>query len=84
MMEPSFFYGAMYVNYALTVAISVAAFIIGKIFINLSLLQTFAFILLVLFLLIPVTLRLSRIIWINMFVSYDEKYLKTSSKEKVI
>ncbi|CAA0155807.1 conserved hypothetical protein [Tenacibaculum maritimum] len=83
-MEPSFFYGAMYVNYALTVAISVAAFIIGKIFINLSLLQTFAFILLVLFLLIPVTLRLSRIIWINMFVSYDEKYLKTSSKEKVI
>lgn len=84
MMEPSFFYGAMYVNYALTVAISVAAFVIGKIFINLSLLQTFAFILLVLFLLIPVTLRLSRIIWINMFVSYDEKYLKTSSKEKVI
>ncbi|CAA0166993.1 conserved hypothetical protein [Tenacibaculum maritimum] len=83
-MEPSFFYGAMYVNYALTVAISVAAFVIGKIFINLSLLQTFAFILLVLFLLIPVTLRLSRIIWINMFVSYDEKYLKTSSKEKVI
>ena len=70
MMEPSFFYGAMYVNYGLTVAISVATFIISKLFLGFTLLQSFAAILIVLFLLIPVTLRLSRSIWINMFVKY--------------
>ena len=36
-IEPSFFYGAMYVSYGLTVAIGVAAFIIAKVFLGFSL-----------------------------------------------
>ena len=72
MIEPSFFYGAMYVNYGLTVALSVAIFIISKVIFNLSLLQSFLAIIIALIILVPVNLRLSRILWINMFVSYQK------------
>lgn len=73
MMEPSFFFGAMYVNYALAVALCVIIFIITKVFLGLSILQSFTTIIITSLLLTPVTLRLSRIIWINFFVSYDKK-----------
>ena len=70
MIEPSFFYGAMYVNYGLTVGISIATFIISALIFNLSLLESFIPIVAVLILTTPFTIRLSRIIWINLFVSY--------------
>ncbi|WP_375241085.1 DUF983 domain-containing protein [Polaribacter sp.] len=76
MMEPSFFYGAMYVNYGITVALSVATFLISSLIFNLGLLQSFAAIIITLILLAPVNLRLSRILWINMFVSYEPKTKK--------
>ncbi len=40
-IEPSFFYGAMYVSYALGVAVSVAAFIIAFVFFGTSLKTSF-------------------------------------------
>ena len=76
MIEPSFFYGAMYVNYGLTVAISVATFIITKLFLSLTLLQSFVSVFIVLLLLAPVNLRLSRILWINMFIKFNPKAKK--------
>src|SRR6187431_2432578 len=72
-IEPSFFYGAMYVSYGLTVAIGVAAFIISKVFIGLSLLQSFIAIIVALIILMPVTARLARNIYINIFVHYDKE-----------
>lgn len=72
MMEPSFFYGAMYVNYGITVAISILVFLISTLLFKLSLLQSFITIILALILLAPLNLRLSRILWINMFVGYDK------------
>ncbi len=72
MMEPSFFFGAMYVNYGLSVALFVAIFIIAKVFIGLTILQSFISIIVVSLLLTPINLRLSRIIWINMFVGYNK------------
>ncbi|WP_368384474.1 hypothetical protein [Polaribacter sp. AHE13PA] len=75
-MEPSFFYGAMYVNYGLTVALSVAVFVISSLIFGLSLLQCFAAIVIALLILAPFNLRLSRIIWINMFVHFDKKFKK--------
>ena len=79
-IEPSFFYGAMYVSYALTVAIGVAAFIISKVFIGLGLIESFVAIILSLIVLMPITARIARNIYINMFVSYkpnskDEKHI---------
>lgn len=77
MMEPSFFYGAMYVNYGLTVGISIATFVIATLFFNLSLVESFIPIVIVLVLTAPLTIRLSRIIWINLFVKYDPNEIKT-------
>jgi uncharacterized protein (DUF983 family) len=79
MIEPSFFYGAMYVNYGITVAISISTFLVAKLIFNGSLLQSFAAIFIALIVLAPVNLRLSRIIWIHLFIAFDEKYNKNVS-----
>lgn len=76
MLEPSFFYGAMYVGYAITVAMSVITFILVNMFLEITLLESFAAIFIVLLIMMPLNLRLSRILWINMFVAYDKKTLK--------
>ena len=70
-IEPSFFYGAMYVSYAVNVALGVAAFIIAHVFIKLNLKESFAAIIGSLVVFYPLVLRVSRNIYINMFVSYD-------------
>lgn len=73
MMEPSFYFGAMYVNYAIAVALFVAIFIISKVFLGFSILHSFITVIIISLLLTPISLRLSRIIWINFFVSYNKK-----------
>ena len=70
-IEPSFFYGAMYVSYAVGVAFAVAAFIISYFFIGLGRLNTFFVITGTLIVFFPIILRLSRNIWINFFFKYD-------------
>ena len=72
-IEPSFFYGAMYVSYGLNVAIGIAAFIISFVIFGASLKAAFISIIASLILLFPFVLRWSRNIYINMFVSYDPK-----------
>lgn len=76
MMEPSFFFGAMFVNYALTVAIGVATFVISKVILGLTINQSLVSIIAALILFTPVGLKLARLIWINIFVSYDKKFDK--------
>ena len=76
MIEPSFFYGAMYVSYALNVALMVATFIISKVLLNINLINTFIAVIFVLILLFPFVTRLARNIYINMFISYDVKFKK--------
>ena len=71
MIEPAFFYGAMYVSYGVNVAIGIAAFIIAYVFLHLSLKVSFIAIVTSLIVLYPLVLRISRNIYINMFVSYD-------------
>lgn len=73
MMEPSFFYGAMYVGYAITVAMSIAIFILTTVIFKQSLLTSFIGVVGVLILSAPYTLKLSRIIWINIFVNFEDK-----------
>lgn len=82
MIEPSFFYGAMYVNYALTVGIGIITFIISTLFFNLKLLESLVPIIVVLFLTAPIALRLSRIIWINFFVHFDSKVSKNIKNDQ--
>jgi len=75
-IEPSFFYGAMYVSYALNVALSVAAFVISYLIFKSSLKFAFITIIVINVVLFPFVLRWSRNIYINFFVSFDEKYKK--------
>ena len=70
-IEPSFFYGAMYVSYGVNVALGIAAFIIAHVFIGLELVPSFIAIVVTLLVLYPPILRISRNMYINMFVSYD-------------
>ena len=79
-IEPSFFYGAMYVSYGLGVAFAVAAFITSYFFIGLEVIPSFFSIVFVLIAFMPIIMRLSRNIWINMFLSYD-KHAKHRASE---
>lgn len=70
-IEPSFFFGAMYVSYGIGVALAVAAFIISSVFLGASLITSFMAIIGILILLMPIIMRIARNIWINFFVDYD-------------
>ena len=75
-IEPSFFYGSMYVSYAVGVAFSVATFMITFIVFESSLILSFMAIVATLIGLMPVIMRVSRNIWINLFMSYDASLAK--------
>jgi hypothetical protein len=71
-MEPSFFYGAMYVSYGLGVGLSILVFCISYLLLHASILVSFVAIMGCLFLLMPVIMRLARNIWINFFIHYQQ------------
>ncbi len=75
-MEPSFFYGAMYVSYGVGIAFAVATFIIAKLFLATTLLNTFIAIIGTLIVFMPINMRVSRNIWINMFIKYNPNAIK--------
>lgn len=79
--EPGFYYGAAYVSYGLTVALWVAVFVALTVFDAIGI-MTYSFFddallflgigIGLLLLLFPIVYRLSRSIWINLFVKYRE------------
>ena len=71
MMEPSFFYGAMYVSYGVGIAFAVAAFIISYLFLGSSLKTAFIAIVATMIVFYPIVIRISRNIWINIFMHFD-------------
>ena len=73
-MEPSFFYGAMYVSYGLNVAVGIAAFVISFVVLHSTITQSLYAIFGSLIVFYPIIMRLSRNIYINMFISYDKKF----------
>ncbi|WP_028289576.1 DUF983 domain-containing protein [uncultured Olleya sp.] len=75
-IEPSFFYGSMYVSYGVGIAFAVAAFIISYVFLGSSTTTAFVAIIFTLVVFYPIIVRLSRNIWINIFMSYDKKLAK--------
>ncbi len=70
-LEPSFFYGAMYVSYAFQIALFVAVFVAIQVLYPQA--DTWVYIVGVIggvLLLFPVIIRYSRTIWIHIFVKY--------------
>jgi len=76
-IEPSFFYGSMYVSYGVGIVFAFAAFIISYGVFESSRNTAFISIVLTMIISLPIILRLSRNIWINMFMSYDKKLLES-------
>ncbi|MDO5968284.1 DUF983 domain-containing protein [Flavivirga aquimarina] len=75
-IEPSFFYGSMYVSYPVGIAFATAAFVISFFVFKASIHVIFISIIATLIVCMPIILRLSRNIWINFFISYDKSFAK--------
>jgi uncharacterized protein (DUF983 family) len=71
-MEPSFFFGAMFVSYALSVGVAIVTFLISVYVFNTTLKESFLYIILLLVVTMPLALRYSRNIWINIFVHFKK------------
>ncbi len=69
--EVGFFYGAMYVSYALTVALWVTLAVAIFTFYTMNPWLFLGIGVIALFLLLPIIYRMSRAIWLNIFVQYD-------------
>ena len=82
-IETGFFYGAMYVNYALTVAISVAAFILTYLIYPDT--PYWVYIIVILGALVglaPITYRAGRLIWMNFFNGYNPNAIENHKQNK--
>ena len=79
-IEPSFFYGSMYVSYGVGVAFAVASFVISYFFFDAGRMTAFIVIVATLIAFMPIIMRLSRNIWINMFMNYDKVLAKKKPK----
>ena len=84
-LEPGFWYGTGYVSYALYVALSAATFVAWWVIIGVStddnrIFGWLIFNAVLIVVLQPWIMRLSRGIYLNFFVSYNENYDKDESK----
>lgn len=92
-IEVGFYYGTGYVSYAVSVAVCVASFLAWWVLIGFSLQDSRFFWwlglnALLLILLQPLIMRMSRTLWLSWFVSYDpywkERQIEKESLERVI
>lgn len=79
-IEPSFFFGAMFVSYGLGVGIGIITFLIAFYGFQATLKESFIAIVVVLILCNTLIMRLSRNIWINFFISYDKNWKEKLTK----
>jgi uncharacterized protein (DUF983 family) len=63
-LEPSFFYGSMYVSYGVGIAFAFVAFAISYLVLERIIGTLIVF--------MPIIMRISRNIWINLFMKYDK------------
>lgn len=70
-MEVGFYYGAMYVSYGLNIALGVGMFLLLVLLLKLDLLVYLFSFFGVVVVLFPWIMRISRLIYINMFVKFD-------------
>jgi hypothetical protein len=68
--EPDFYQGAMYVSYGLSTGLFLAVGVLMLFYLDLGYLVTFSAIGLVAVALLPVLFRVSRLVWLNLFVNY--------------
>ena len=72
--EPGFYQGAMYVNYALSIAAGVGWFILVYLFYGFDPAIFVISFSVLLILLLPLMFRIGRLLWINFFVKYSKDW----------
>ena len=75
-MEQGFWYGAMYLSYAMGVAITVAVVVALTVLTDFGVFLKSGIATAFLILFMPLIFRYSRVIWINIFVHFKEKKTK--------
>jgi uncharacterized protein (DUF983 family) len=92
-IEVGFYYGTGYVSYALSIAVLAISFVAWKILIGVTfsiddnrIFYWMAVSFTILFVLQPVLMRMSRVLWLSWFVSYDPKWKenKIEDPERVV
>ncbi len=77
--EPGFYYGAMYVSYALGVALFVTLWVLINMFFDtIGTGLQISIIIGISLILTPYIYALSKIIWVNFFIKYDNKRARTT------
>jgi len=74
--EPGFFYGSLYVSYALMSGIFILWFVADLLWLHLDAVRLTAFVVSTIIVAFPIVYRWARSVWINFFVKYDKKYSK--------
>ncbi len=72
-IEPSFFFGAMYVSYPVGLIFAGITFVLSFLIFDFALVVTYLLIVLVMIILLPIIMRISRNIWINFFMNYKKQ-----------
>lgn len=79
--EPGYYFGASYVSYALTVGLGIGLYLLLGILLEMETIPFLVIFSSLLIALLPLLYRVSRLIWINFFVSYSENsYQKAVGK----
>ncbi len=76
--EPGEFYGAMYVSYALMVGWFVITWVMDSFIFHSETWNYMIFVVVTMVLFMPLTFRISRLLWLNFFIKYDKKFSKRS------
>jgi uncharacterized protein (DUF983 family) len=79
-IEPSFFFGAMFVSYGLGVLIGIISFFVSYFVFQANLKTAFISIVVALILSNTLIMRMSRNIWINIFIHFDKNWKENLSK----
>jgi uncharacterized protein (DUF983 family) len=79
--EPGFFYGALYVSYALMSGIFIVWFLADQLWLHLEAIILLVVVVSSMALLFPLIYRSARIIWLNFFIRFDKSY---ANKKQVL
>jgi uncharacterized protein (DUF983 family) len=73
-IEPSFFFGAMFVSYGLGVLLAILTFLVCYFAFKTNLKTSFIAIMSSLTVFMPIIMRMARNIWINLNIGYDKEW----------
>lgn len=81
--EPSFFYGALYVSYAISSGWFMIWYTLQSFVLNWDTLNFALFITGFIIVVAPLTLRWSRLIWLNFFYKYKKEFNRNSKSKSI-